>query len=146
MSRARRKITLTNLSEFSRLMPQVPQDQVLGELADLSLECSLAYALSKTFLRDGWIAEYRHLQSPARLSPQSDLLLFATSGSLVLEMADGSERHVAQGEQMVLSAESEAMVVPAGCEGEVSVLALAVGLNLAEVLQELGPDGAPLAR
>lgn len=142
MSLARRKVTLTNLSEFSRLMPQVPRDRVIDEMADLSLECSLGYALSKTFLRDGWIAEYRHLHGAAQLSPGSDLLLFATSGSLKLEMADGSELHVMHGDQVVLRAATEAKVFPVGDEGEVSFLALAVDLNLTEVLQELAVDSA----
>ncbi|MFJ4068675.1 hypothetical protein ACIPW4_25780 [Pseudomonas sp. NPDC089996] len=142
MSLARRKVTLTNLSEFSRLMPQVPRDRVIDEMADLSLECSLAYALSKTFLRDGWIAEYRHLHAAAHLSPGNDLLLFATSGSLKLEMADGSELHVMHGDQVVLRAATEAKMTPVSDAGDVSFLALAVDLDLSEVLQELGVDGA----
>jgi hypothetical protein len=142
MSLARRKVTLTNLSEFSRLMPQVPRDRVIDEMADLSLECSLAYALSKTFLRDGWIAEYRHLHAAAHLSPGNDLLLFATSGSMKLEMADGSELHVMPGDQVVLRAATEAKVFPVSDEGDVSFLALAVDLDLTEVLQELAVDSA----
>lgn len=142
MSLARRKVTLTNLSEFSRLMPHVPRDRVIDEMADLSLECSLAYALSKTFLRDGWIAEYRHLHAAAHLSPSNDLLLFATSGCLKLEMADGSQRHVMLGDQVVLRAATEAKVFPVSDEGDVSFLALAVDLDLSEVLQELAADDA----
>ncbi|NIF29211.1 hypothetical protein F3J44_22925 [Pantoea sp. Tr-811] len=137
MSLARRKITLRNLSEFSRLMPQVPRDRVIDAMGDLSLECSLAYALSKTFLRDGWIAEYRHLQTAAQLSVGNDLLLFATSGGLTFEMDDGSQRHVKHGEQLVLKAASQAKVFPVGEQGAVSFLALAVDLDLSEALQEL---------
>ncbi|MBH3412807.1 MULTISPECIES: hypothetical protein [Pseudomonas] len=140
MSLARRKVTLTNLSEFSRLMPKVPRDQVIEEMADLSLECSLAYALGKTFLRDGWIAEYRHLHAAAHLSPCTDLLLFATSGSLDLELADGSQIHVMHGDQVVLRAATEAKVFPVSDEGDVSFLALAIDLNLTEVLQDLVVD------
>lgn len=138
MSPARNKVTLANLSEFARLMPHgIPRDQVLEALGGLSLECSLGYDLSKTFLADGWIVEYRHLRTAGQLNPVSDLLLFATSGGLKIEMADGSTHHVKCGEHVMLPADSQATVFPVGERDSVSFIALAIELDLGQILQEL---------
>ena len=132
MSPARNKVTLANLSEFARLMPHgIPRDQVLEALGGLSLECSLGYDLSKTFLADGWIVEYRHLRTAAQMNPVNDLLLFATSGGIKLDMADGSQQHVKSGDQVLLSADSPVTVFPVSGYGEVSFIALSVELDLA---------------
>ena len=57
-----------------------------------------------------------------------------------LELADGSHMHVMRGDQVVLRAATEAKVFPVSDEGDVSFLALAVDLNLTEVLQDLVAD------
>ena len=142
MSPARNKVTLANLSEFARLMPHgIPRDQVLEALGGLSLECSLGYDLSKTFLADGWIVEYRHLRTAAQMNPVNDLLLFATSGGIKLDMADGSQQHVKSGDQVLLSADSPVTVFPVSGYGEVSFIALSVELDLAQVFHELTDVG-----
>lgn len=142
MNHARKKITLGNLSEFSALMPPVARERVIEELGDLSLECALPYSLSKTFLRDGWVLEHRHLQTAAQLCPLNDLLLFATWGGLKIEMADGSEQHVKRGDQVVLAAGTQVTVYPVSGYGDVNILALSVDLDLSQTLVELADVGA----
>jgi len=138
MSEVRKKVTLSSLSQFARLIPHgLPRDQVFGALSGLSLECSLSYDLSKSFLSDGWIVEYRHLRTAGQLNPVNDLLLFATSGGLKIEMADGSPHHVSCGEHVMLPADSQAMVFPVSERDDVSFIALSVELDLAQILQEL---------
>ena len=138
MSGVRKTLTLSSLSQFARLIPHgLPRDQVFGALSGLSLECSLSYDLSKSFLSDGWIVEYRHLRTAGQLNPVSDLLLFATSGGLEIEMADGSTHHVKCGEHVMLPADSQATVFPVGERDSVSFIALAIELDLGQILQEL---------
>ncbi|MEN4824996.1 hypothetical protein ABEH27_00560 [Pseudomonas sp. P39-UII1] len=138
MSGVRKTLTLSSLSQFARLIPHgLPRDQVFGALSGLSLECSLSYDLSKSFLSDGWIVEYRHLRTAGQLNPVSDLLLFATSGGLEIEMADGSTHHVKCGEHVMLPADCQATVFPVGERDSVSFIALAIELDLGQILQEL---------
>jgi hypothetical protein len=138
MSEVRKKVTLSSLSQFARLIPHgLPRDQVFTALGDLSLECSLSYDLSKSFLSDGWIVEYRHLRSAGQLNPVNDLLLFVTSGTLIIEGADCSQQAMNSGEQVVLRADSHTLVFPVGSDGSASFIALSVELDLAQVLQEL---------
>lgn len=141
MSPARKHVTLANLSEFARLMPKgLPQDQVIAALDDLSLKCSLNYQLSKTFLADGWIVEYRHLRAAARLNPVNDLLLFATAGGLRVIKADGTQQLMKSGAQLVLAADTQVTVWPEGEDGHASLIALSVELDLGQVLEDVGDD------
>jgi len=138
MSGVRKTLTLSSLSQFARLIPHgLPHDQVFGALSGLSLECSLSYDLSKSFLSADWIVAYRHLRTAGQLNPVSDLLLFATSGGLKIEMADGSTHHVKCGEHVMLPADSQATVFPVGERDSVSFIALAIELDLGQILQEL---------
>ncbi|MBK5004543.1 MULTISPECIES: hypothetical protein [Pseudomonas] len=138
MSQARKQVTLANLSEFARLMPKgLPHDEVIAAMSSLSLKCSLNYELSKTFLVDGWIVEYRHLRTAAQLAPVNDLLLFTTSGGLQIKRADGTQQLLESGDQVVLPADSEATVYPVGRDDKVSFIALSMELDLGQVLQEI---------
>ena len=140
MSEIHKKVALTSLSQFARLIPhRLPRDQVFDALSGLSLECSLGYDLSKSFLSDGWIVEYRHLRTAGQLSPVNDLLLFVTCGGVKIKMADGSAHQVNCGEHMMLPADSQALVFPVSERDDVSFIALSVELDLAQILQELTP-------
>ncbi|MBH3345559.1 hypothetical protein I5O09_17600 [Pseudomonas parafulva] len=139
MSPAHKHVTLENLSEFARLMPKgLPQEQVIAALGELSLECSLNYQLSKTFLADGWIVEYRHLRAAARLSTINDLLLFATAGGLRVIKADGTQQMMKSGDQLLLVADTQVTVWPEGEDGNASLIALSVELDLGQVLEDVG--------
>ncbi|UVL00423.1 bifunctional 2-polyprenyl-6-hydroxyphenol methylase/3-demethylubiquinol 3-O-methyltransferase UbiG [Pseudomonas sp. B21-048] len=136
MSNARNKVTLTHLSELSRLMPQdLPRDRVLEALGYLSLECSSG--LGKLSFRDGWIAEYHHLSTAVQLTPTNDLLLFITSGGVKVDSANNSPEYVKSGDQVLVKAGARTHVIPVSDYGEVSFIALSVELDLAQIMESM---------
>lgn len=138
MNIARPTVVLESLSEFSRLIPKdLGHGQIIDALKTVSIECEFTYSAGRTFLPNGWIAEYALLNTPIRLTPDTDLLLFVTGGEIRVEQPDSSEQYLKSGDQIVLALDTVTTVFPVNGCGRTGFIALAFGLDLAHSLEEL---------